>query len=209
MVTVFCEELGWHNMALLFEQFQGRLMFGVQRELVELLRIQFLTARQARTLYNAGFANLARLATASYREIQTVLRDSVPFDRNCNDPLLQAKKSSTILFNGLAALSDLEAAQLVVSEAARLLAGDMAAQGLRFVPEVVVEANEVVAAKIEATQEGSGGLGHTGADLSEIQCSGMDVDVPLDAETEKAYEIACSQTLLVSPVTSLSQDFSR
>ena len=56
-------------------------MFGVQRELVELVRIQFLTARQARIFYQKGYPNLAKLATADRSHIQDILKNSVPFHR--------------------------------------------------------------------------------------------------------------------------------
>ena len=39
MVTVFCAKLGWTNMELLLAQFQSRLTFGVQRELIDLVRL--------------------------------------------------------------------------------------------------------------------------------------------------------------------------
>ena len=39
MVTVFCRRLGWYNMEVLLSQFQSRLTFGVQRELVDLVSI--------------------------------------------------------------------------------------------------------------------------------------------------------------------------
>ena len=38
MVTVFSAKLGWNNMELLVGQFQDRLEFGVQRELIQLCR---------------------------------------------------------------------------------------------------------------------------------------------------------------------------
>ena len=38
MVTAFTHKLGWLNMELLVGQFQDRLQFGVQRELVDLCR---------------------------------------------------------------------------------------------------------------------------------------------------------------------------
>lgn len=81
IITIFCDELGWTNMALLFEQFQSRLMFGVQRELMELMKIQYLTARQARLLYQGGYPNLAKLATADKIKIQDILQNSAPFQR--------------------------------------------------------------------------------------------------------------------------------
>ena len=79
MVTVFCNRLGWKNLELLLSQFQSRLMFGVERELCELVRISLLNGFRARVLYNAGFHSLASLATANPIAIETCLRNAVPF----------------------------------------------------------------------------------------------------------------------------------
>ena len=54
-------------------------MFGVQPELVELIKIQCLTARQARLLFDAGFPNLTAVATADRADIRKVLM--TPFNR--------------------------------------------------------------------------------------------------------------------------------
>ncbi|KAI8521186.1 hypothetical protein Bbelb_009400 [Branchiostoma belcheri] len=81
MVTVFCSRLGWHNLELLLAQFQSRLTFGVQRELVELVRISLLNGLRARTLFNAGFHTVAMLAAAEVRDVEVVLRNAAPFKR--------------------------------------------------------------------------------------------------------------------------------
>uniref|UniRef100_H2Z461 DNA polymerase theta n=1 Tax=Ciona savignyi TaxID=51511 RepID=H2Z461_CIOSA len=54
MVTAFCHELVWWCMELLFNEFQSRLLFGVQRELLDLTRIPLLNNKRARGLYEAG-----------------------------------------------------------------------------------------------------------------------------------------------------------
>lgn len=81
MVTIFCSKLGWYNLELILAQFQNRLNFGVQRELVDLVRISLLNAQRARLLYNNGFTSTASLATASPREVEHILRSAVPFKR--------------------------------------------------------------------------------------------------------------------------------
>lgn len=54
MITVFCNRLGWFNLEMLVHQFQSRLTFGVQRQLVDLVRIKLLNSNRARLFYNAG-----------------------------------------------------------------------------------------------------------------------------------------------------------
>ena len=81
MVTVFCSRLGWTNLELLLAQFQSRLTFGVQRELVDLVRVSLLNAHRARTMYNGGYHTVAALAQADPAAIETLLRNAVPFQR--------------------------------------------------------------------------------------------------------------------------------
>lgn len=81
MVTVFCNRLGWHNMELLLSQFQSRLSFGIQRELCDLVRISLLNAQRARALYNAGFITVSELARGSTADVETALKNAVPFKR--------------------------------------------------------------------------------------------------------------------------------
>lgn len=81
MVTVFCKHLGWHNMELLLSQYQTRLSFGIQRELVDLVRISLLNAPRARTLYAQGLCTVAELARATVAEVEKALRNAVPFKR--------------------------------------------------------------------------------------------------------------------------------
>ena len=69
-------------MELLLYQFQSRLTFGVQRELVDLVRVSLLTGQRARVIYNGGFQTVAALATADPVTIETLLKQSVPFERS-------------------------------------------------------------------------------------------------------------------------------
>ena len=81
MVTVFCSKLGWFNLELLLSQFQSRLTFGVQRELVDLVRISLLNAHRARVFFNKGYQTVASLANATLSDIEVLLRKAVPFQR--------------------------------------------------------------------------------------------------------------------------------
>ncbi|OQV13803.1 DNA polymerase theta [Hypsibius exemplaris] len=137
IITIFCKELGWDYMAILLEQFQSRLMFGVQRELLELIRIQFLTAPLARKLFQSGYPNLASIATSDVSSISEILVDATPFismnnNNNNNNNVVPAPKKQVIL-SGLEAMSDHEAAAIVIAEARRLLEADMAAAGFGLV----------------------------------------------------------------------------
>ena len=78
---MFCSRLGWYNLEVLLSQFQSRLTFGVQRELVDLVRVSLLNAQRARTLYNGGFQTVASLATAEPLSVEQLLRNARPFDR--------------------------------------------------------------------------------------------------------------------------------
>lgn len=79
MVTVFCNRLGWTNLELLLSQFQSRLMFGVERELCDLVKVSLLNGFRARVLYNAGYHTLAALASANPTLVEVCLRNAVPF----------------------------------------------------------------------------------------------------------------------------------
>lgn len=81
MVMVFSKRLGWHNMELLLSQYQTRLSFGVQRELVDLVRVSLLNATRARALYAQGLCTVAELARAAAADVEKALRNAVPFKR--------------------------------------------------------------------------------------------------------------------------------
>jgi len=81
MVTAFCNRLGWYNMELLLAQFQSRLSFGVQRELVDLVRVSALNAQRARAIFEAGYQSVAALATADVLTLELIIRNSAPFLR--------------------------------------------------------------------------------------------------------------------------------
>lgn len=82
MVTQFTRRLGWSNVELLVSQFCARLQFGAQRELLDLLRLDCLTAVQARALYNAGVQGLGDLASASATKVEKALARATPFHRS-------------------------------------------------------------------------------------------------------------------------------
>lgn len=79
MVTIFCHRLGWNTLYVLLEHFQSRLLFGVQLELVDLMRLPSMLSHTARLLYDAGLTNVSSVATASPENIQVLLKNACPF----------------------------------------------------------------------------------------------------------------------------------
>ena len=129
MVTVFCNRLGWKNLELLLSQFQSRLMFGVERELCELVQISLLNGFRARVLYNTGFHTLASLATANPIAIETCLRNAIPFKSNklAQDHQEEGETGTAATCSTWCAklrrgMTEEEAAKAIVCEAQRILA---------------------------------------------------------------------------------------
>ena len=81
MITVFCRRLGWHHMAILLEDFQSRLTYGVQRELVDLVRLSLLTGFRARMFFDHGLQTVAQVAAAEKKDVERILTKAVPFQR--------------------------------------------------------------------------------------------------------------------------------
>ncbi len=82
MLSTFCGKLGWNNFELLIEQFQPRLSFGVQRELIDLMRITFLTSTIARQLFKKGYETLTQLIYKKESDIEEALISTSIFENN-------------------------------------------------------------------------------------------------------------------------------
>ncbi|XP_077623707.1 DNA polymerase theta [Crocuta crocuta] len=140
MITVFSNRLGWHNMELLLSQFQKRLTFGIQRELCDLVRVSLLNAQRARFFYTSGYLTVADLARANIVEVETVLKNSVPFKsaRKAVDEEEEAveerRNMRTIWVTGRKGLTEREAAALIVEEAKMILQQDLAEMGVQWNP---------------------------------------------------------------------------
>ena len=80
MVTSFCGRLGWHSLELLLGQFQDRLQFGVQRELIDLCRLTCLNGQRSRVLFNAGIDSVAVLANTKMEDVENLLQNCAPFE---------------------------------------------------------------------------------------------------------------------------------
>ncbi|XP_056266313.1 DNA polymerase theta isoform X3 [Pseudoliparis swirei] len=140
MVTVFCKRLGWHNMELLLSQYQTRLSFGVQRELVDLVRVSLLNATRARALYAQGLCTVAELARATLADVEKALRNAVPFKSSkravdeSEGEAAERRSLRCVWVTGGRALTEQEAAVEIVSEARLLLREDLAQLGVRWDP---------------------------------------------------------------------------
>ncbi|XP_067849109.1 DNA polymerase theta [Heptranchias perlo] len=141
MVTVFSNRLGWHNMELLLSQFQSRLSFGIQRQLCDLVRISLLNAQRARALYDAGFGTVSELARGNPADVETALRNAVPFKssrRAVDESEYEAqerRKTRCIWVSGRKGLTERDAAVLIVEEARNHLQQDLASMGIEWNPD--------------------------------------------------------------------------
>uniref|UniRef100_A0A3Q1EPI6 DNA polymerase theta n=1 Tax=Acanthochromis polyacanthus TaxID=80966 RepID=A0A3Q1EPI6_9TELE len=144
MVTVFCKRLGWHNMELLLSQYQTRLSFGVQRELVDLVRVSLLNATRARALYAQGLCTVAELARAAVADVEKALRNAVPFKsskRAVDESEMEAAERRSlrcVWVTGGRALTEQEAAVEILSEARLLLQEDLAQLGVQWDPTALL-----------------------------------------------------------------------
>ena len=122
MVTVFCNKLGWTNLEVLLSQFQSRLTFGIERELVDLVKITLLNGCRARVLFNAGFHNLGALATANPLEIEKVLRNAFPYKtKNGNEGELVVNWCAKLRKG----MTEVDAAREIVQEAKKILCDEL------------------------------------------------------------------------------------
>jgi len=118
MVTTFCQKLGWSNLELLFAQFQSRLVFGVERELCDIIRVSLLSNYQARTLYNAGYHTLTMIASANVSAIEACLRSATPFHCARTADSSSNKKSKMLK-------ERLTEAELIIKEAQKIISSDL------------------------------------------------------------------------------------
>ncbi|XP_051940194.1 DNA polymerase theta isoform X1 [Hippocampus zosterae] len=171
MVTMFCRRLGWGNMELLLSQYQTRLSFGVQRELVDLVRVSLLTATRARALYTQGLRTVSELARASVADVQKALRNAVPFksskravDEN-EVEAVERRNLRCVWVSGGRALTEQEAAVAIVSEAKLLLQRDLAQLGIQWDPATVPSCAPAV--RIAPQGETDGVKGHQEEDTAQ------------------------------------------
>ena len=123
MVTVFCDRLGWNNLELLIGQFQTRLEFGIQRELVDLCRLMSVDGARARILFEAGILNVATLASSKTSDVEQILHTNTAF--TSSEEAERRKQIKNIFIAGLPPMTETECSVLMVKEARTVMARDL------------------------------------------------------------------------------------
>ena len=141
MITVFCNRLGWFNLELLVNQFQSRLMFGVQRQLLDLVRIKLLNSHRARLFYNSGYTTVASIAMCDLKKIEKILRTSISFactkrtEMEHNESN-QANNSESVIWSESKGYTYWEASVVILQEANELLRIDLELLGVKIKTEM-------------------------------------------------------------------------
>lgn len=124
IVTSFCTALNWNVLAGIVKQFQERLYFGIQPDLLDLLRIPSLNAQRARALFTADIKSLQELASADEFKVEKILYDCICFDtenqregEKTEFEANQRKKLRKLFITGKNDLTVAAAAKLLISEA--------------------------------------------------------------------------------------------
>lgn len=121
MVTKFCQQLGWSSVEILISQFQDRFQFGINRDLLDLMRLPIMNGQRARALFNSGIETLIDLASCDHCTLEDILRRSVPFESEKNSE----RNVRSIWINGLKGLTEKEAAHTFIEEARNFLKIEM------------------------------------------------------------------------------------
>ncbi|XP_024086126.1 DNA polymerase theta-like [Cimex lectularius] len=121
MVTNFCHKLSWGALEVVVAELGRRIQFGVQRDLLDLMRLDCMTAVLARGLFNSGIKTLSELACSNLQAIQNAIRKAMPYQNEAVD----LKDSKDICLPGRPGLSDLEAADIFIHEARAFLSREL------------------------------------------------------------------------------------
>ncbi|XP_062540713.1 DNA polymerase theta [Armigeres subalbatus] len=131
IVTAFCTSLNWNLLAMIITQFKERLFFGVQPDLLDLMRISSLNGQRARLLFNAGVTGLLELANSDPLEVERILYNCVSFEteqrRNGEEDFETRRRLNqrNLYVTGRAGLTVQEAANLMVKEARQYIQLEM------------------------------------------------------------------------------------
>ncbi|VDN57943.1 unnamed protein product [Dracunculus medinensis] len=79
MIVAFCDRLGWNYLKIILEGFAERLMFGIRKDLTDLVKISGIDGKRARAFHNSHITTIASLAVTPKIEIAKILRSAVPF----------------------------------------------------------------------------------------------------------------------------------
>ncbi|KOB71427.1 putative DNA polymerase theta [Operophtera brumata] len=138
MVTAFCRQLGWKNMEILISQFQDRLHFGINSELLELMKLPSLNGVRARTLFDSGFETVSTIASADVNVIENILHKAVPFqsekEREGDDSydMKKRNKIKSIWITGCCGMTAKEAAQNLIIEARKHLENEIGVTEIKW-----------------------------------------------------------------------------
>ncbi|XP_077294187.1 DNA polymerase theta [Arctopsyche grandis] len=123
MVTAFSNQLGWNSFKTLVSQFQDRLHFGIQSELLDLMRLQSLNGLRARAIFNMGIETVCQLATTNISIIENALNSAIPFQsekiREGEDSYDANKRNNlkSVWITGKSGVTTTEAAEFLIREA--------------------------------------------------------------------------------------------
>ncbi|BES88139.1 DNA polymerase theta [Nesidiocoris tenuis] len=123
MVTNFCRKLGWGALEVVVSQLGQRIQFGAHRDLLDLLKLDCLTAVMARSLYNSEITTVADLAQASMRQVEAAIRKALPYASSQENDSEREKKDVSL--PGRPGLTVSEAADLFIKEARTYIMREM------------------------------------------------------------------------------------
>ncbi|XP_015793184.1 DNA polymerase theta-like [Tetranychus urticae] len=122
IITMFCQKLGYNNLELIIGQYQDRLQFGIQRELVDLMRISTITVDIARFLYQSGYSTVISLARSDILAIERLLTNAGPFRMTSESTETQRK----LWIGGVCRyVNNHELAKLIIEESRNIIEGDL------------------------------------------------------------------------------------
>ncbi|CAH0763921.1 unnamed protein product [Diatraea saccharalis] len=145
MVTAFCNQLGWKNMGMLVSQFQDRLHFGIQSDLIELMKLPSLNGVRARSLFDNGFETVSSIATGDVHRIENALYKSVPFqseklrDDDDNEDFRKRNKIKNVWITGNCAVTAKQAAEILIIEARKYLEYEIGISNIKWEKKNLVE----------------------------------------------------------------------
>lgn len=83
VISIFCEELGYENVAALVSPLESRINFSCQRDLLDLIQLN-ITRPIARALYSAGYKNVISVAKGDKLDVEFAIRQIKPFKRDAS-----------------------------------------------------------------------------------------------------------------------------
>lgn len=200
MVTSFCYQLKWKCVEILVSQFQDRLQFGIQHDLLDLMKLPSLNGPRARTLHKAGIETLADLASCDPCKLENLLHSSVPFQsekeregENAYD-VEQKKKMRGIWITGKQGLTAREAADMLIKEARRYLQFEVGAAVMKWDTDTTkTNSNTSMSSQTSSLSNTSINSEHTASNhINEIENTDVKNDMVISKEKIKEKEINTS-----------------